>query len=502
MRPRFVDDVFAARRLDAAPPAELNRLVPTVLQHRAFLLTGAGISVSVPTGLPSGRELANRLAEWAEQNGLQNAVIGVNRDDLGLVAEAVEDASTRSILIRALLCLTGWRRAPFNLCHFAIAMLYAEGLLDVSFTANWDDKVHEAADWVEGLDLSCPCDIATLNVATTPRFVHMHGHVEHPDTLVATARDLGRPEALAWTEPQFAATLAQADAVLVGFAAEPEYVVETIRQMRIATGRDPIAVVSTQTRADFLAQSPTLAAATGIDNDPLSYVRLDACEALTEPLRVFYGSRLSHILSEAEQRAQQIIDGRWVLSPATVASAREAFLGHSVDELLQFLWQGAALEDDPDSAAQPNLRSREDDLTSLLTTLLILASCSDVSALDRLPNGIRLQRLIGDVHVWPLMPFEHVRAATAYSAAVKNSSMFVRPTDPGVPLLLVCARTFGAVPRHGHPLLAGAPRPGALAGAVRIPTDVLNLDDLEDRVVRLPAGTPHPPALGDLVRIP
>jgi hypothetical protein len=197
----------------------------------------------------------------------------------------------------------------------------------------------------------------------------MHGHVDHPDTLVATTRDLGRPGAIAWTEPQLAGTLAQAEAVLVGFAAEPEYVIRTIEQMRVATGRDPIAVISIQSRADFLAQSPELAVATGIDTDPDRYVQMDACEALAETLRVFYRSRFDQIATEAQQRAEQVIDGRWTLEDEVILRLREAFVGRSVDEFLDFLWQGAALADDPDQADQPSLGPLEADLASLLATL-------------------------------------------------------------------------------------------------------------------------------------
>jgi hypothetical protein len=499
MRPRFPDDVFAVRRLDAAPPNVLSRLVPTALQRRAFLIAGAGISMSYPTELPSGRELSRRLAAWADSNGLQNAMVGIDREDLGVVAEAVEDAASRAVLLRALQDLADWRRARFNLCHFTIAMLYAEGLLTMSFTANWDDKVRQAADQIDGLDLSCPCDTTSLETATSPRFVHLHGHIDHLDTLVATTRDLAGPQALAWTEPQFAGTLAQAEAVLVGFAAEPQYVVQTIERMRSATGRDPVAVVSTHSQADFCAGSPALAAAAGVDSGSDRYVRLDACEALTEVLRVFYRSRLDDIIEEAERRAQQIINGKWDLGGSSLSSLREVFLGGSIDALLHFLWQGAALADDPDGAAQPILGSRESDLASLIATILILGSCSDVLGLARLSSGISLQRGAGDVHAWPLMPFQPQRAASAYGAAVRNSNAFIRPKDAGVPLLLVCARTFGAVPRYGHPLLTGAPSGSTIAGGVRIPTDVLDLDDLEDRIVRFVGS--FPPTLGDLVRV-
>jgi hypothetical protein len=100
--------------------------------------------------------------------------------DLGEVAEMVEDRFGRPMLISQLVDAADWLGTHFNLVHLAIALMYAEGLLRVGFTANWDRLAQRAAWTIAGLDLSCPCDKPTLAVATPPLFVHMHGDAELP----------------------------------------------------------------------------------------------------------------------------------------------------------------------------------------------------------------------------------------------------------------------------------------------------------------------------------
>ena len=140
---------------------------------------GAGLSAGEPTSLPGGAGVAADLGAWAAGVGIPMGGVA-DPQDLGEVAQAVEDATDEPTLSKQLLDLEPWSSRPFNLAHLSIALLYSEGLLTVSFTANWDPQVKRAAETIEGMQLSCPCNVPTLQVSSPPTFTHIHGCVEDP----------------------------------------------------------------------------------------------------------------------------------------------------------------------------------------------------------------------------------------------------------------------------------------------------------------------------------
>jgi hypothetical protein len=166
----------------------------------------------------------------------------------------------------------------------------------------------------------------------------MHGDAEHPASLVATNRHLAAPGAIEWTEPQLAAAAIVHELVLIGFAAEPKYVLETIESALAATAGTLVAVLSLSSRADFVAASRELARVTGVDADPDLYVEGPATERLGDALRVCYAHLLRGLLDEGERQARELPPPLGVTAHG-VSLVRDALLGGTLADLLGLLWR-------------------------------------------------------------------------------------------------------------------------------------------------------------------
>jgi hypothetical protein len=500
----FNDPAYEATPLQAPVRIELGRLAAKLEQGRVVPISGSGLSAGPPSRLPSGVALGVRLRHWAESKGLGPQIAALpNPDDLGEVAELVEAELGRDVLIGELLAMVPWRRKPFNLAHLAIALMFAEGWITVGFTANWDSLVLAAADTVETTDLPCPCNVATLQTSRPPMHVHVHGRADTPDTLVATTSDLSRPQALDWTEPQLRGALTMGEPMLVGFAVEPGYIVETLEQMLDVMGVAPAAVISLDDQAEFVAKSPRLAAAAQITDTNGPYVAGSATEVLGDVVRHRYAERLSGVLDESERRANGAVASPAVVTSTGVQRVRRALLDAPLAQFLALIWRAAVLATGDSDARQPTLNATEQDLADALAVLMILCSCHDVTDLAAHGEGIRISFSGGSVDTWIALPRDKSQVTTVVTASSTASAHFTRPGDDAIPLLLICARTFGRPPPGGPIGLltrgpAAGPR-GRLTTHRRDPTDVLTLDEIDDRCRSVGGSTP--PSLTDLVRL-
>jgi hypothetical protein len=500
----FIDAAYRSRPLREPVAGALGRLGAKLSQGRVVPISGSGLSAGAPTGLPSGAALGVMLRQWAESKGLGATISALaSPDDLGEVAEAVEAALGRDVLLTELLRMVLWRRARFNLGHLAIALMFAEGWITIGFTTNWDLLVLDAADTLDAADLPCPCNIPTLQVSTPPMHVHLHGSVDAPDTLVATTTDLSRPGALDWSEPQLRGVLTMGEPMLVGFAVEPDYIVSTLEELLNVMGAPPAAVISLDSQADFIAKSPRLASATNLTATSGPYVSGSATESLGDVVRSTYAEKLGLVLREAERRALQAVATPAALSPAGVGLVGDVLLGSSLADFLALLWRGAVLATDDVSALQPTLVGTEDDLADALAVLMILCSSGDVSGIEVQGEALRISYAAGLLDVWVVVPPQRSQITRIVRAAYLASSHFTRPGDDAIPLLLLCARTFGRPPPGGPVTLLSPGTALATSGRLtmpqRQPVDVLTLDDVDERC-RSFAGTP-PHQLSDIARL-
>jgi hypothetical protein len=471
----------------------------SLLQGRLLLLTGAGTSASEPTDLPVGASLARLLVDWLQRSGMGSVVDGVDQSDLGEVCAAIEAHVNRPALLTQILTLVPWKRRPFNLCHYAMGLLIAEGLLERSFTVNWDPKVAEASRAIAELSLDCPCDVPTLTTSTPPRFIHLHGDVDHPDTLIATTADLTKPSALQWSQPILQGALNESDIAIIGFAAEPEYILRSLEDMPTAlAGKRPKAVVSDRPLGEFVASSPRLARATGLDVSSDHYVQGQACEVLGELLRGVYRKMLTEVFDQAIGQARTVERSHFRLLSAALDETRSALFAQPLVWLLGFIHQAGDIpaSDDVD---QPIVGTRRESLANVFAMVLILKSAHDAGAITFHAEVIELELAGGDpIQFWPVLPLNQSHLGAVYRNAVAKSSAYTRPRDATLPVSLLCSNVYGMAPGHGHASLVTPASPSSLTRATRPPADVLTLADLESRIAALNT----PPALADMVRIP
>jgi hypothetical protein len=481
----FEQASFRERPLHTDPDPSVRYALVPLHEERAFFFTGAGSSAGRPTGLPTGPQLAAKLVEWAHESGAGAAVEAVDDpDDLGQVCTALEVALDRNALIRHIRNSIAWRNSEINLCHMVIALLYAEGLLQISFTANWDPKVEDALDRVACAKRPRIARDATTmgEVGTDPCLVHLHGHYTDPTSLVMTDADLAKPGAIKWTDPMLKAALVAQDPIFVGFAAEPEYVINSLTEMRSAMQRAPASVIALETLADFSTKSVALAEALKLAEDKDRYVAGDALEVMGELLRCCYRKLLDEVLREAEQMARAGRGAGRVLSDAGVERVRDTLRDLTLERLLALLWATSAKATENGTAPQATLLCLQTALAETLAVLMVLASCTDAAELSVTDGGFRLGRDNGSsIDLWPAIPSEHLNPTDAVTRVLRHGDRFGGPADSKVPLVVVCAGTSGALPGAGKVSLTGMGATEKVARAQREPAGAINLSAIDAR---------------------
>lgn len=315
-----------------------------------------------------------------------------------------------------------------------------------------------------------------------PYLVHLHGHYEHPDSLVMTDRDLAEPTAIKWTDPTLRNALAGQDPIFVGFSAEPEYVIASLTQMRAVMKRPPAAVIALESLADFRSGSAALAQALQLEQDEDRYISGDAQEVMGELLRCCYRKLVDEVLDDAESRAQAGRGSRSVLSVSGTTRVREALTSLTLESFLGLLWGTNAKVTETGTARQATLNRLKDALSETLAVVMVLSSCNDVASLIVTDGGFRFGRVDGStVDVWTAIPQEHLCPTDAVARVLRHGGRFSGPADSDVPLVVICAGTSGSLPSAGKASLTGSGAAGNVRRAQREPARAVDLSFVDAR---------------------
>ena len=481
----FEQTSFSERALEEEPAPEVRHALASLKDSRAFFFTGAGASAGAPTKLPSGPGLAAILVAWARETGAGGVIDALDdAEDLGKVCAALVAAFDRDTVVRKIRDEVDWRDSKINLCHLALALLYAEGLLKISFTANWDPKVEDALDRV-----ICETrprvarDRATMGeVGDDACLVHMHGHYENPTSLVMTDADLQGNDAMQWSDPMLKAALVHRDPIFVGFSAEPDYVIRSLTEMRAVMDRPPAGVVAIEDLAHFCASSAGLAQALRLAEDGGRYIQGDALEIMGELLRCCYRKLLADALGEAEAMARAGTATQTVISDEGVKQVRSSLTRLTLEGLLGFLWGSAAKVAESGASPLATLACLHAAFAEALAVVMVLASCTDFEGVEVRDSGFRFQRNGGEpIDIWQATPREHLNPTEAVSRAYRHGHNFSRPGDADVPLVVVCAGTYGALPSMGKVTVLGSARSSNLATGQRQPRSVIDFSEVDAR---------------------
>lgn len=190
---------------------------------RVAIYAGAGISVSQPTGLPTGASLAQVI--HAILRTAFSSLEGVEAADLTAVADAVASLAGGGAALRE----TAARAAEFRTAtpsygHRMIALLLLEGVIDV-LTTNWDDCI-ERGGMPERIQ--AVTDERSLKGVTPPSVLKVHGCASEPSSLLVTTDDLQNPPR--WAREQTHARLGSAVVVFLGIGDVAGYVKQRIEE--------------------------------------------------------------------------------------------------------------------------------------------------------------------------------------------------------------------------------------------------------------------------------
>jgi hypothetical protein len=205
------------------PPYAIALASRAISAGKLVIYAGAGISLSQPTNLPTGAQLA--AAIHMQLKSAFPVLATVEPWDLVAVADAVADLPGGEEALRQ----TSARSANFKTAkpgyaHKVLAHLMLEGAIDV-LTTNWDNCIERGAGEERLPTVTNDRDLADV---TPPWVLKVHGCASKPDSLLVTSGHLDRPPT--WVQEQTHARLGSAVVVFIGIGDVAGYVKQRIEE--------------------------------------------------------------------------------------------------------------------------------------------------------------------------------------------------------------------------------------------------------------------------------
>jgi len=218
---------YSPALVDEPVGAIINTIFDAARQDQLVVCAGAGLSRAMPTDLPSGADLGERLNER-----LQSLVDGYvpPTDPTNLIA--VADAGGRleggeDALRSEVLKLADFRDADPNYGHRALAELLCEGGIELLLLWNWDDCIERVDVVPERLQVARSCgDLTDLD---QPSVAKIHGCATRKSTLLVTSQDLDAPPL--WTEDAFGARVRGKTTIFIGIGDIADYAQRRLKEL-------------------------------------------------------------------------------------------------------------------------------------------------------------------------------------------------------------------------------------------------------------------------------
>ena len=206
--------------------------------RRLTIYAGAGVSAAPPTSLPGATALARLVVDALET---QIDLRGVERDDLGAVADAVADHPLGGDLLRqTILNVADLRGAAVNYAHEVLGLMLCEGVATV-FETNYDDCIERGAQPEHPTVVRTAVELLSSNGST---LLKVHGCATRPETILVTAADLAN--APSWAQMRVAAHLAVDRVAFVGIGSPADYVRRSVEELLDGVGAQHLLLVDPQ----------------------------------------------------------------------------------------------------------------------------------------------------------------------------------------------------------------------------------------------------------------
>jgi len=214
----------------SVPPYAVALAGRAVSAAKVVVYAGAGISMSQPTNLPKGADLA--AAIHTRLKTAFAALATVDPHNLLAVADAVAALPGGEEALRLTAASSAnFRTATPGYAHRVLAHLMLEGAIDI-LTTNWDNCIERGAgdEWLPTVTNS-----TSLAHVTPPWVLKIHGCASQPDSLLVSSTHLSSPPT--WVQEQTRARLGSAVVLFIGIGDVAGYVQRRIEEALREVGR-------------------------------------------------------------------------------------------------------------------------------------------------------------------------------------------------------------------------------------------------------------------------
>jgi len=203
---------------------------PRIEDRKLVLVIGAGVSIGMPTCLPSGVELARNVKARLLTSPLAAIIQPVANDDLLAMADAVDTQlpETFPAFVRAILETADFRAAMPNYAHLAIALLMAETNVPVLST-NWDTCIERASQPTASFIVACTCRDNILNAGNSILLLKLHGCATNESSIRISSRQIA--EETWWAINQVGAAIETGFVAFLGIGSIAPYIKTSVQKI-------------------------------------------------------------------------------------------------------------------------------------------------------------------------------------------------------------------------------------------------------------------------------
>lgn len=293
-------ELYEPKPLKEKTSVLITSLAQTIESGNVLAIIGAGISMSPPTLLPSGSEIARKVKQGLSQTSLASSISSCPEDDLLAIADTAESQShdARNVLQKLILNSFDFTTAPYNFAHLVISLLMAEGNLHV-LSMNWDTCVERSAIFSRSDILPCRNLTEFRQTGNKAILIKLHGCATIEDSILISTEQF--EETQWWITSQVEALFARNMVLFLGIGSIPRYIERTTKKLlEFTKGSSPIYVVTSRLSTEWT----TLLSTTG----SLQSISSTAQEFLDDILRSLTCLKLGEVQPLVTEIAPDITD--------------------------------------------------------------------------------------------------------------------------------------------------------------------------------------------------
>ena len=367
---------------------------------------------------------------------------GVDEWDLLAVADAVAAADPAGTeLLQDALTGFPFDRADPNYGHRVIALLFAEKLIAIALTLNYDSCIERAA-YRFSLTIQVCRRASDMQLGRDKgRLVKLHGCISDASTMLITSEQLVRPSE--WALAEVMAAVAEDAVVIVGIGSVAPYMRHTLEQVRDYAARAQSVWIVAPT-IDDASWDAMLGAGNRAHKVPVPSEKF-----FDDVLRACIGRQLG----ELRRRATEMDDAASATlgSGGTYSLAATRLIGVldrcTAEDLTLYFRKSATLSDVPAAYATSEVTVR-----ALVALALIQEALGATAEVARIADEVSIR--VGDVYIeFALLHQPHT--GSEVSRRIEDRLIAVRGEaslpDLSKPVLVLAYGHLGRLPSNGAP---------------------------------------------------